>query len=215
MSPSYGRVGVLLAACVCACSGGTAGRGEATSDASVGSLEDERPAVETREPPDVPSVCPAAMPSEGATCPCAYSCEFGTDPDVRCNTLMTGAHGQWTVTRHPDAAGCEGVHAPACPLEFAGLAPGGECILEGLACAYPEARCDCSAACDVGGSPTSPRWCCSDAVQPGSGCPAVRPRIGTGCTVEGESCDYGGCSGNVSLTCVTAVWQDVPRACSS
>ena len=213
MSPRGGAA-MLLIVSLCACSGGAAGRVQAGADADVPPPSDQRPDVEAQVPTDASSECPAAMPYEGATCPCAYSCEFGTDPDVRCNTQMTGSHGQWTVTRRPDATGCDGMRGAACPLEFSGLIPGEACVTEGLTCAYPEARCSCTVACRVGVTGTSPRWCCTDAARPGTRCPAVRPRIGSRCTVEGESCDYGGCSGNVSLSCISASWQDVPQACA-
>jgi len=51
--------------------------------------------------------CPTTMPTDGAQCPCAFSCEYGNSPELRCNTLMTGSHGQWTISRAPATTGCD------------------------------------------------------------------------------------------------------------
>jgi hypothetical protein len=83
--------------------------------------------------------CPPTMPDVGASCPCAFSCEYGASSLVRCNTLLTGSHGQWTVTQLPLDTGCEGA-GPSFPP------PGGSCPSErpriGTACSVPNESCD-------------------------------------------------------------------------
>ena len=81
--------------------------------------------------------CPVTMPEVGASCPCAYSCEFGHHEDVRCNTLMTGSHGQWSVSQPPATEGCGDagsvVTPPGCPSVRPRI---------GTACSQPSQACD-------------------------------------------------------------------------
>jgi hypothetical protein len=56
-------------------------------------------------------------------------------------------------------------------------------------------------------------WCCPDAPSAVGTCPSPRPRLGTPCTTEGSVCDYGGCSGNVTLKCDGGTWQPTTIAC--
>jgi hypothetical protein len=112
---------------------------EAGSDAGAAvspePLAAAQPAASSSEAPG----CPPAMPDPGASCPCAFSCEYGTSSLMRCNTLLTGSHGQWTVTQLPGEAGCEG-EGPSFPP------PGGSCPTTrpriGTDCTVPNESCD-------------------------------------------------------------------------
>lgn len=179
----------------------------------------------TSAPPSEPhaagsSPCPTSLAVVGSACPCAYSCEVGADPDVRCNTLLTGSHGQWTVSQEPADSGCALSSAASCGEAFADVSDGQACVVEGAACFYPEARCVCASACDVGNNgagniASGLAWCCSDATNRADGCPTLRPRIGASCGVRSQACDYGACSGNVNLECSGGIWEDVPLECPS
>ena len=165
-----------------------------------------------------PTLCPTTLAVVDSPCPCAYSCEVGTDPDLRCDTLLTGSHGQWTVSQKPARTGCETTSAPSCGATFADVSERQACPVEGAACFYPEARCVCATTCNAAGKsealgPLDLTWCCKDAGNRDDGCPSVRPRVGSSCKVPTQACDYGACEGNVNLECVAGLWQDVPLEC--
>ena len=70
----------------------------------------------------------------------------------------------------------------------------------------------CATHCGMMGRPEA-FWCCPDAPSGTSGCPSPRPRLGSACTSEGTLCDYGGCSGNVTLQCTGGTWQPTTIGC--
>ncbi len=159
------------------------------------------------------TACPASPPAVGAPCDLTYECEYGTDPDVDCDTVYScaaddagkAAH-TWFVSTKPLATGCSTTNAAACPASYADL--GATCSSSGLTCTYPQARCSCSLACGMEEGENL-AWCCPDAPE-GDGCPSPRPRLGTACTGASDDCDYGMCSGNVGESCGDAgVWAPV------
>jgi hypothetical protein len=175
------------------------------------------PAEATRIETAASSACPLLAPEAGASCPCGFACEYGSDPDLRCNTLMTGSHDQWVVSVPPAASGCDTTQPTICPATFALLLAEPFCDPQGEICVYPEARCTCSRGCGSGGTGdeiNELRWCCPDVLVSSPGCPLIRPRIGSACPVSGVACDYGACAGNVNLECVEGVWENVPLGCS-
>ena len=162
------------------------------------------------------TACPAAQPTPGATCYVAFDCEYGSDPDVDCDTVVSCIGGHWTVTTTPATTGCGTTNPPACPATYATL--GTSCV-SGESCSYPEARCDCSSQCGMAGhigpdGGPEAEWCCPDAPESGGQCPSPRPRLGTECSTTAQECDYGGCSGNVTLQCTDGVWvRDTEFGC--
>jgi hypothetical protein len=56
----------------------------------------------------------------------------------------------------------------------------------------------------------NPIWTCS---QPAAGCPNPRPRIGSSCSQDGLSCNYGACSGGVEVQCKDGYWQQANVPC--
>jgi len=156
-----------------------------------------------------PASCPAAAPTDGSACDGAIECEYGVDPDLRCDTLVTCESGAWTTTQTPSSANCSSTNSAACPSTNTGL--GGACTSVGTTCVYPEERCACATRCGMlgflgaDGGPSA-QWCCPDAPPSTPGCPSVRPRVGSACS-GGGVCDYGFCSGNVALECTAGTWQ--------
>ena len=162
--------------------------------------------------------CPSTAPSAGSTCGAALSgdgCEYGDDPNLSCNTVATCSGGSWTVKASDGSPTCPTPAATgACPASYAAAQTTGACTQSGLACAYPQGRCECAEA--TGGPPTvGPQkieWLCDD---PPSGCPSPRPKVGSACAQSG-SCSYGACTipGGVTLACTGGTWQVSETACA-
>jgi hypothetical protein len=179
----------------------TGGAGNACGDAGSPTPEAGAPA------------CPATMPSAGSTCAVTFQCEYGSDPDVDCDTVMACATGHWAFSSMPSTTACSTTSSASCPATFADLGAD-KCTSASESCFYPEARCACSSQCGPvgqigpdGGPELS--WCCPDAPEEGPQCPSPRPRLGTPCAAAtGIQCDYGGCSGNVTLECTGGVWVE-------
>jgi hypothetical protein len=157
------------------------------------------------------SSCPATPPSSGGACSVSLECEYGVDPDVDCDTVATCMSGQWQIRAAPGTP-CSTALGPDCPASYSALDQSMTCSPVGTACAYPEARCGCATHCDMFGRQT-PFWCCDDAPPTTPACPSPRPRIGSSCTTNGTTCDYGGCTGNVALQCTSGTWQPVSVGC--
>jgi hypothetical protein len=165
-------------------------------------------------PPGI-SPCPAGVPAAGSLCQQPLGCEYGSDPDLRCDTVANCLHGAWMVAPPASGAACESVLSPSCPPSHAALRAQDACDAVGASCAYSEARCACAATCGHVGfeapdGAVSTRWCCLDA-PPGPSCPSPRPRLGAPCDTEGQICDYGDCSGNVAVECSLGTWQRTPQ----
>jgi hypothetical protein len=158
--------------------------------------------------------CPAATPASGTSCTGSTACEYGSDPDLRCDTVATCTAGHFVLSQPTSSSSCATTNPSTCPASYAALTQGAgsTCSPSGITCEYPEARCSCETHCGMigfegDGGPVS-RWCCPDA-PPGAGCPSPRPRLGSSCTAASDTvCDYGFCSGNVALQCVGGVWQE-------
>jgi hypothetical protein len=158
-----------------------------------------------------PGPCPAAPPSSGTSCSGTLACEYGADPDVSCDTVATCESGTWDLEPAP-ATPCSTVLDPTCPASYAALLSSKTCEPVGTSCTYAEARCSCATHCDMVGMST-PFWCCPDGPSGVAGCPSPRPRLGSSCANEGTVCDYGGCTGNVTLQCSGGTWQPTMVGC--
>ena len=168
--------------------------GGKTSTSHGGSVSDASPGA----------VCPAS--SIG---PCGLEgeeCEYGGDPQAACDMVFTCRGGLLQPeTQHTD--GCPTPDAgmsdecPAYPPPPATVDGGGACRV-GLICDYPAGRCQCANdflelqagfACAV----------------PAAGCAAVRPRLGTACTLDGQSCSYETCGVSTDfgiVRCEGGIW---------
>jgi hypothetical protein len=82
-------------------------------------------------------------------------------------------------------------------------------------CHYALGQCYCGqligppmAPASDGGIPDQ-TWSCD---VPGQGCPQPRPRLGTACTLEGQSCTYQSCA--FGQQCAGGLWQGQPEGCA-
>jgi hypothetical protein len=176
-------------------------------------------------PEDGGGPCPATLPADGTACSISQlACEYGTDPALECDTVVTCAGGAWTTTQTPFAGGfCTTTSAPACPASVADVSQGSTCGGAFLQCDYPDARCEC--ACPEGNpggdcstdASLGPRiWQCDTSSDASPDCPATRPRLGASCSQENESCSYAGkdqlaCWGD-ALECKGGVWVNAGGA---
>jgi hypothetical protein len=191
-----------------------AGGGAGTDGGAVADGSTTLPDGATQDAAVGPGACPAALPAIGGACTGTLECEYGSAPDVSCDTVVECSAGSWAAKSSPSGASCQAAPNPAaCPSSYATLVTQTSCTPEGTACDYPEANCTCATQCQMVGSMTL-FWCCPDAPSSVPGCPTIRPRIGSACATPEATCDYGGCSGNVTLQCSSdGTWQPIMTAC--
>ena len=154
------------------------------------------------------SPCPANVQTAGATCTVnSLACEYGSDPDLDCDTVMTCETLKWVETVTPDPSSCSTVNGNACPATLAQVPVGSSCT-SSVSCYYPDARCECAShlpeinlvwSCDIPSGTTS--------------CPIPRPRLGSVCTMPNEECDYGACQGGFNMTCTGGIWVQTQSIC--
>jgi hypothetical protein len=199
------RHAVLFGAALAACNGvstydGAIGGGSAAAPPDV--VGPEGPSA--RPPPEpFASVtdCPAAAPSEGASCDGDRICDYGNAAEVECNERASCTQNQWS--RSPASGECQ-----ACPATYEARSPGAPCTTTAahpFVCSYYEGTCGCvpdhpGAGADAGGDAGAPvltgTWRCT---KPADGCPARRPIAGNAC-VRTMSCDYGSCLFGMALS---------------
>ncbi len=170
---------------------------------------------------DAGALCPATMPTAGAACPATkptpVSCEYGSDPALECDTVMTCNAGAWTVSQTPFAGGfCATTSAALCPASSALVAQGTTCGSTFAECSYPDARCECRCPGPGNGVNCVPAtaamtWQCDTLSNQTGNCPATRPRLGTPCATPSETCYYEGspgpaCWGDVVMCTADGVW---------
>jgi hypothetical protein len=179
--------------------------GQATCASGYFCCEDEGTPHDGGAPPDSGGVgCPASPPSGADTaCPkVGLECEYGSNANLACNQLYTCQSSGWLT-------GEVACPEPTCPASYSAVPTGHKCDTDGGICGYPQGTCTCSS-----GSPpliNGPEWQCFPAQ---AGCPSPRPDIGTGCTASPSLvCNYGACSGGISLSCTDGTWQDAETAC--
>jgi hypothetical protein len=165
------------------------------------------------------SGCPSAMPAAGTACSEATeSCEYGDDPQITCDTVMTCDGMAWQKTQSPATTGCSKQNPSGCPATYAAVSGEmGQSCGPMVSCYYAEARCSCEQICldacieTFDGGPNPNTWFCD--VPSTTGCPIPRPRLGTACTGDMQLCDYGGCEGNVTLQCQAGTWLAIQTEC--
>jgi hypothetical protein len=163
--------------------------------------------------------CPPSPPTAGSSCALAYasfSCEYGGDQDLECDTLATCSNATWSLTEAPTDGFCP-TSKPGkngCPASYSGVHVGQAC--SGVTdCAYPQGRCACTV--PIGGpvelEDAGAEWICET---PESGCPEPRPQAGTSCDSEGLTCDYGTCTlpGGTAMECAGGRWSVSFSACA-
>lgn len=217
-TPTLGTIALstvsLLIAVASACSGRTAG--EAGGGGTDGGA-DSSPL-----PPD----CPATVPAEGTSCSKdQILCEYGSDYDPRCNTQRVCSTGTWASpvgfggrptcpstppTVGPNPAACAPTRASV-PVGAA-CSGGDSCAYDGSTCFcgrfcpnYPIRQPDCDGGTTVGCCDAKVQWNCFDGP---AFCPQPRPRVGSACAKDGESCAVSSpveC-GQATIVCKGGVW---------
>jgi hypothetical protein len=148
--------------------------------------------------PAVTLTCPATPPEDGAACAdgALGTCEYGDDVLWGCDTIASCSMGTWSVSSTPIGMTCPSTLDSRCPSSFADAMAGTSCAPAGLACLYPEGKCQCGQGavftCNV----------------PAAGCPATRPRIGTPCSGDCPAWGNGGCDGQ-SMECTCGAWHPI------
>jgi hypothetical protein len=188
-------------------SGGSSGAGSGSGGSSGGSGSGSSSGASSGSSSGIGGGggCPASLPTAGSTCaPSGISCEYGSDPNPECNVIVTcqGSAG-WSAP--PPGFHCM---PGTCPATYADVPQDKDCSPQGLDCAYPQGQCNCAPTVPASGP--NPVWQCST---PASGCPEPRPREGTACSSPGLTCDYGACTGGVSLECSDGYWRVAVVAC--
>ncbi len=161
--------------------------------------------------------CPASLPAPATSCDdFLLECEYGSDPDLDCNTQAACQPGGWVITPAQMSPSCptSAPGAGGCPATYAGVAVGTACGMTEIDCAYPQGMCACAfPEGPVVGPGQDRKWFCE---QPAQGCPEPRPKLGTACATEQQSCDYGTCSipGGNTLECLQGAWTVSLSACA-
>jgi hypothetical protein len=158
-----------------------------------------------------PGPCPTGEPPAGLLCsPNGLECEYGSNPDLACNSLAECEKSVWTYLNGT------GTNCPinSCPLTYDRIIQGGHCDTVGSSCGYPAGTCSCGSEgpimISLDGSVAGPTWHCVAATP---ACPSPRPRLGTTCPTDGQFCDYGACVGGIAIQCTAGTWQEAFTAC--
>ena len=214
-----------LAATASACSGKTVDTGAPGADASFqdGGGGDASPLAPG---------CPATLPAEGTACTRdQLLCEYGDDFDPRCNKIRVCSTDRWAspvsfggAPHCPTSVPTVPPNPPDCPATRAAV-PTGTCTSTS-ACNYSASTCSCGRFCpsypirqpDCDAGVTGPccdakvQWNCFDGP---AYCPTPRPRVGTACTKDGDSCAVSPpveC-GQATLQCEKGIWNFVDFGC--
>jgi hypothetical protein len=169
-------------------------------------VRDAPPDVPVDAPPDVgvdagATPCPPVEPTQSTFCaPSGLDCEYGASTNPDCNALWECVAGKWQdksvgVVCPPPGATCPSPSS---------IVPLQSCTDALLMCADGAGTCVCTNS--PYGMPMSggPVWWC---LKPGVGCPVPIPQLGTACDADAALvCDYGACSGGVSLSCSGGYW---------
>jgi hypothetical protein len=166
----------------------------------------------------ISSGCPATEPTSGACAPNGLHCEYGTSNGACENPSIDCQAGQWTEP--PPVPGPACLPSTGCPSDESQVQVGADCGDQDLECNFPTGRCTCAEQGYGGLQPYNPDggpipkvWECE---QPANGCSATRPRLGSSCSQEGQSCMYGNCDmpDSIGIQCTSGVWVNAPYACA-
>ncbi|HEY8088118.1 MAG TPA: hypothetical protein VIF09_09735 [Polyangiaceae bacterium] len=150
-------------------------------------------------------LCPPNPPTGGTGCPqIGLRCEYGSNPNPNCNEIETCESTGWSYPT-PGPACITG----QCPASYADAKAQATCTQVGTDCAYPQGQCNCSYG-PLPGTGNTASWYCET---PPGGCPEPRPDLGTSCTQEGLTCDYGACYGGIAVACQDGIWTEGGVAC--
>jgi hypothetical protein len=146
--------------------------------------------------------CPTSAPTAGTSCASdgvGLECEYGTSWYVHCDAVFVcGDAGTWTggtIATCPNAGNC-----PSDPSAAESCTP-----VVGP-CDYSDRHCECATQCGGPCCGSGYNWACF--IPSKTGCPFPRPNIGTACSNEGKSCQYGTCCTGSLLTCTGGLWRE-------
>lgn len=182
--------------------------------------------------------CPASDPGDGAACKKdGLVCEYGDDFDPRCNQLRACSGGRFGTpilyTGGTKTCGAPPPTVPpnpaACPASKDAITEDQACSPKDTKCNFAGARCWCGAFCPtapVAQPPCNPdagvttnccdtsrsEWHCFEGP---AFCGAQRPRVGSPCTTEGESCAISEAAecGQTTLACQRGEWTIPNNSC--
>jgi hypothetical protein len=130
-------------------------------------------------------------------------CEYGNDENFACDDFQYCTSGSWFNAPQSSNDPTCASRAPGdggCPVD---RPTAGDSCSTVVNCSYPEGLCGCSDLGTDGGAV----WGCES---PEPGCSIPRPRVGSACTNEGQTCTYGACNlseGLLPMTCDHFVWR--------
>lgn len=187
-------------------------------------------------PHDFVTPCPANAVEEGAACKDpGLTCEYGSSPDMRCNTTLACAPNDAfgpTWTARPSVL-CPTYACPAkadkvaqidgtvceipVPDASAGVADASApkspppTDADELVCPLSDGVCACTTGPDAAHAHNR-RWVCTTPI---SACPAQRPLSGSEC-FSPRSCDYGSCAfkRGIRMSCDGSVWTTGESTCN-
>jgi len=160
------------------------------------------------------SGCPSSQPLAGSACGTeSIECEYGSDPRWTCNIVTTCQNGAWSSSQAKDGT-CPTTSSEGCPASMNDIDVGSKCSPLGLLCNYTSSTSTSFCTCNQLGGPIfvdgGANWSCN--VPSMTGCPAVRPRIGTSCAQAGMECDYSICGlpSGLGVVCdpSTSTWAE-------
>lgn len=173
-------------------------------------------------PRDFVSTCSSVPAREGTPCSSIGSvCEYGSSPDMRCNTTVACSVVQSGATAW---VARPSVLCPsyACPTGDPSAVDGTPCALpsddggvpssnDELVCPMTGATCACTTGPDAAHAHER-RWVCT---RPTNLCPSARPLAGSSCGSP-RSCDYGSCAfkRGLIMECTDGVWTTGSAQCN-
>jgi hypothetical protein len=146
--------------------------------------------------------CPASA-QEGDHCSVeGIECEYGSDIRSSCNKVLTCSNGTFTMSKGFDPTCPTSANSPSCPASPSSAT--GTCSDLGLACNYSTSTQTQFCTCNYMGGPPMidggmiANWQCSFGTA--TGCPAVRPKIGSSCSQPDLDCNYDVCGAPQGLS---------------
>jgi hypothetical protein len=186
------------------------GAGTSSGGASAGGSGASGGGAGPTTPDGYVGVCPLGSQAPGDVCSGGLHCEYGTDPNPKCNSLLACFEDHW-LNLNGIGTGSTTCPSPGiqhgCPASRAAVEPGAACTIAGLECGYPEGRCACAAQYAYLTDGGAGEWWCE---APAAGCPMPRPHVGTACDApDSLRCDYGSAflAGGTVQSCIHGAWQ--------
>jgi hypothetical protein len=147
-------------------------------------------------------------------------CEYGSSPDMHCNTTFACTP-QIDQALRWEARTSILCATYACPAGDRDSIDGTPCALpaqdgaapsstDELVCPFSDGLCACTTGPDAAHSHER-RWVC---VKPTNGCPTGRPLVGQQCSSD-RACDYGSCDfkRGTRMECQSGVWVTGEAEC--